>query len=109
MTFNPEVSLSGLITIVLFIFGAAGAWFGLKQLVAVMVQRIAIIERDMGTINSNIQSVENDVKGIAAILTVQAVQTRTLEFLQTQINEMKHGEGFIFPLGRGAHEVPPKR
>lgn len=57
---------------------------------------------------THLEKMDKSLESIASILRNQDVQREQIIGLQRQIDEMKHGEGFVLPFGRSAFEVPPK-
>jgi hypothetical protein len=105
MHFDWTVNVSNILALVVMIAGGIGAFFGMRMLIALLQKDLENFKESMGT---RMDGVEKKVDTLGQILVEQAVQNQQLLGMQKQIDELKRGEGFIFPIARGAYEIPPR-
>lgn len=96
------VSVGNLLAIFAIVGTAIAAWFGLKQFIAVLGLRMDTAERRMDGIDARLSD-------IVTILKQQAVAEERMNQFRRELDDMKHGHGFVFNLGTNPHEVPPRR
>lgn len=53
-----------------------------------------------GRMAVDIEALKNETKKVGDILTTIAVQKQQIETIERRIEELRHGEGFIFPLSK---------
>lgn len=51
-----------------------------------------------GRMAIDIESLKDETKKVGEILTTIAVQKQQIETIERRIEELRHGEGFIFPI-----------
>jgi hypothetical protein len=94
MSLDVSTTLN-LIQIVMIIVGGIGVMWKLGNRITTSHELVAY----------RLKEVEADVKAIGTILVNQASQNERISSLERQLQEMKHGEGFVLPLSRGAAEM----
>lgn len=69
---------------------------------------IVSIKGNVSNMKDDITDIKTELKALREVLTTQATQTvrldnqgKRLDRLEEDIRELRHGEGFVFPLGGG--------
>ena len=90
------ISVGNLLTIVIIGLGAMSAFYRLQGDLRVLRHEF----RNMEAVQLNLQE---NLTSLTTIMTQIAVQQTRLDMLQTDIEDMKHGRGFVLdlPVGRG--------
>lgn len=88
VTFNPEVTLGAILTVLSMLFIAAGFYFQTSY--------------DSRRFKSDIQDIKTDLKILNKLVTDIALQNQRLDAqaerlnrLDSRIDELRHGKGFI--------------
>lgn len=100
------------------VVGAAAALFGVILTVLFSASRIGrmsgIMEESVRVQNQMIGELKEEIRELSKVVVTMAVQsTRLDEFMaglsriEKRVDELAHGEGFVFPLG--AHLAPVAR
>jgi hypothetical protein len=92
MQIDYTISIGNIFTIVAIVFSVVASWYALKQVVAMLSLRVALMEND-------IKEVAVKVDKITTIMSNQAVYEERLLNMQRQLEDLKRGEGFVLPLG----------
>lgn len=75
--------------------------------VATAIYGIAVLRGTVGTLKSDMVEVKDELKKVAEVLKELAVTNKRLDYLEEDLRELKHGEGFVLPLG-GRMRMPEK-
>lgn len=66
---------------------------------------VGVIKTDMRNVKEDITDIKVELKALRDVITTQAAQTvrmdslsKRIDDLDTDIRELQHGEGFVFPL-----------
>ena len=92
---DSTISIGNIIEIVMIAVGGIGVMLKLGNRITTSHELVAY----------RLREVETDVKNIGTILVNQATQNERISSIERQLQEMKHGEGFVLPLSRGAAEM----
>jgi hypothetical protein len=55
---------------------------------------------------SEIAALKDEIKELSKLVTEVAVQSKRLDMLEQRYEELRHGEGFVFPLAAQLRGVP---
>lgn len=77
----------------LLVLVGGGAWAALK-----MGRVIERIEMTLSMQARDIADLKEETKKVGEVLMTIAIQKQQLEIIERRIEELRHGEGFIFPL-----------
>ncbi len=54
-----------------------------------------------------ISTLKDEIKPLSTLITAVAVQNNRLDMLEKRLDELRHGEGFVYPIG--SHLATPAR
>jgi len=57
---------------------------------------------------AEIAALKDEIKELSKLVTEVAVQSKRLDILERRYDELRHGEGFVFPLAAHMRAVPAK-
>jgi hypothetical protein len=104
LTFDPVVNLNTIINAAIVIGGILGFVYTMKGKLDSLVQRI----------EDKFDAIDKDVAAIRDLLTTQVRQDSRIERLEEQmaevrkdIREIRHGEGFVYPIGPAKRQFGP--
>ena len=58
---------------------------------------------------AEIAMLKDEIKELSKLVTEVAVQSKRLDILEQRYEELRHGEGFIFPLAAQMHGTPQRK
>lgn len=87
------------LTVLSIIGGALGMFFGVKA-------DVNVVKHDLSALNEKVSVLTMAFSGLSDVLTKVAVQDNRLNRLEDDFRELRHGEGMVIPLKRGAYEAP---
>ena len=77
----------------------------LIQLVGFLIATIVVVvsmRHELKELRADVHELKVDVKQFAGILTSLAIQNERINLLDRRYEELRHGEGFVYPLmGKG--------
>lgn len=101
VTFDWSISLGSLITAASMLGG-----------IVVLSFRLGNASASFETLKSDISDLQKEMRQIAQAMSQLAVQDKRIEGIEEDVREIKadirelrHGEGFVLPIKRGAHEA----
>ena len=65
------------------------------------------VEAAMTLQATEISTLKEEIKTLGGLVTQVAVQTTRLDMVEKHLDELRHGEGFVYPLG--SHLSPPRK
>lgn len=77
----------------------------ITQIVAIIgggIYALATLRGTVTTLSTDIIDIKADLKKFGDVLVTMAVTSKRLDNLEEDVRDLKHGEGFIFPLNKRA-------
>lgn len=88
--FDPTVKLGDILTIASFLGIGIAAYYNIKS-------RLDVGQLIMTTLQKEVEDIKETLKLNATTLTLVATQKIEIQHMQQDINELKHGHGFVLP------------
>ena len=63
------------------------------------------IEAAMGIQGEEIKTLKDEIKVLSEVVIKVAITTTRLDMLEKRYEELRHGEGFVFPLSAHLHSI----
>lgn len=92
MTFDMSISLGHVVTLLGFFLGGFGFVWTMKG-------ELRVHAAYLKSLGERIVDVESEIKKIAEVLVVLGRQDERMNAMQRQIDDLRHGHGFVFENG----------
>jgi hypothetical protein len=64
------------------------------------------VREAMRTQQAELSALKDEIKELSKLVTEVAVQSKRLDILEQRYDELRHGEGFVFPLAAHLRSAP---
>lgn len=75
-----------------------GHLWTLAAFAVMLILQVGASRANYGNLRNDMTDLKAEIKKLSEIVTEQAVQGKRIDRIEEDIRELRHGEGFVFPL-----------